>query len=45
MCRLVPLRVLKSNMTTVRIVVVPFRVLNRENITEYVLCCFRNGIN
>ena len=38
-CRLVPLKVLKSKMTTVKITAVLFRTLSRKNITEYVLCC------
>ena len=29
-------------MSTVRIIAVPFKVLSRENITEYVLCCLLN---
>ena len=39
--RFVPVRVLKSKMTTVRIMVVPLRVLSQTNVTEYVLCCLQ----
>ena len=34
-CRLAPLRVLKSKMTAVRIIVVYFKVLSRTEMAEY----------
>ena len=40
-CRLVPLLVLKSKMTTVRIFAVPSRVLSRKNMTKYVSCSLK----
>ena len=40
---LVPLRVLKYKMTTVMINNITFRVLSRQNMTEFVMCCLRIG--
>ena len=41
MCGLVPLKVLKSKITTVRIMAVPSRVMSRKRMTEYDMCCFK----
>ena len=37
--KFVLLRVLKSTMTTVRIIMVPFKTLSQHNLTEYDVLC------
>ena len=41
---LVPLRMLESKLTTVKIIAQPFRVLNQiVKVSAYAMCCFRIG--
>ena len=41
-CSLVPIRVLKSKLTTVRIIAVPFWVLSPKNMAGCLLCCLKS---
>ena len=46
LCRLLPLRELKSKTTTVKIIAVPLKILSGKNMTGTIcrfMCCFRIG--